>query len=563
MVALYFNKGKGRTGPVEYVLDKERVASGEATLLRGDAQITADLIKTNNNELKYRSGVLSFTEKDLDPKIKAQIMDDFEKSTFAGMDKSQYNILWVQHKDKDRLELHFVIPRLELNTGLAFNPHWHKADQDRLLLFQDIQNSKYNLTNPYDQERANTLQIPTNWDNRATVKEEINEVIIQGVSTGLLQNRDQIVEFLESNGLEVKRSNKGKLSKNFIAVKKQGTKDYIRLKGAYYNESFTSAATVEKQLTAREREHSFTTPEQLREAEQRLDKAIQTRAKYNNERYQRAEPEQDINQVVSIDNDINSNNRDNQRGIHISTEVSLKTNSRAERVASTKEPEVRRQRQQIHQEQGNIPKRRQDNNIHQNRGLNEDRTGTNIRTTTSEDTDRIRRQRKQEQRALEEAREARVRLYKSIREQSKKLRAEYEKNSIELPREYERTISRARENTKQSSNHIRAIESIRKPITRVVDSIREFGSKCNNYIKDAREYLKNKYNEYIKGYNELPYKLQETADIIQSTTKEMKSELSFNDVEKFRVSLNNSVDFSNEKVQQQQQSQSRGYSMSM
>lgn len=54
-------------------------------------------------------------------------MDDFEKLAFAGMQPDQYNILWVRHSHANHHELHFVIPRVELSTGKAFNafpPGW-------------------------------------------------------------------------------------------------------------------------------------------------------------------------------------------------------------------------------------------------------------------------------------------------------------------------------------------------------------------------------------------------------------------------------------------------------
>ena len=34
-----------------------------------------------------------------------------------GLEKNQYSILWVEHQDKGRLELNFVIPNMELQTG--------------------------------------------------------------------------------------------------------------------------------------------------------------------------------------------------------------------------------------------------------------------------------------------------------------------------------------------------------------------------------------------------------------------------------------------------------------
>nr|WP_232221531.1 relaxase/mobilization nuclease domain-containing protein [Desulfovibrio sp. 6_1_46AFAA] len=41
---------------------------------------------------------------------------------FAGLEPDQRNILWVQHSHAGHHELHFVIPRVELSSGKAFNP---------------------------------------------------------------------------------------------------------------------------------------------------------------------------------------------------------------------------------------------------------------------------------------------------------------------------------------------------------------------------------------------------------------------------------------------------------
>ena len=38
-------------------------------------------------------------------------MADFEKSLLCGLAHDQYDITWIEHKDKDRLELNFVIPK--------------------------------------------------------------------------------------------------------------------------------------------------------------------------------------------------------------------------------------------------------------------------------------------------------------------------------------------------------------------------------------------------------------------------------------------------------------------
>lgn len=551
MVAKYFNKGKGRTGPVEYVLDKERVASGEAILLRGDAYITAELIKTNNNEHKYRSGVLTFTEQDLNPNIKQEIMDSFEKNTFAGLEKYQYNILWVEHKDKDKTELHFVIPRLELSTGKAFNPHWHKADQDRLILWQDIQNAKYNLSNPYEMERANTLQIPKQWDNRSKAKEEIHEVVIQGVSKGQLQNRDQIVEFLENSGLEVKRSKKGQLPKGYIAVKAPEDKDYIRLKGAYYNESFTSAAEVARELTAREQKHTFTTPEQLREAEQQLAEAIFKKSEYNISKYRSREQKQNINQNVRINSVSNTNNRDNERSVHTSTEVSrtakrnaIKENTHINgvehtRTAESNERNGREVRERDEQAGQTL--------LHQNnRGIeDENRTRTDTRTAITEERERAERELRQRNQAYSTAREARNELFRTLKESADAVREQSTKDSSR-----QQTVKR---------EHNEEVDRVAEPISRYsrfFGAVRKYSKQFSDTISNARELLKGEFNKCVNAWNKLEYRLKDTQEQIRKPKDE--KELTFQYVRELKQSINRSIEHNNEQVRQN--TRSRGMS---
>ncbi|WP_407254228.1 relaxase family protein [Klebsiella michiganensis] len=68
---------------------------------------------------KYTSGVLSFAEADLPPGQREKLMASFERVLMPGLDKDQYSILWVEHADKGRLELNFLIPNTELLTGNA------------------------------------------------------------------------------------------------------------------------------------------------------------------------------------------------------------------------------------------------------------------------------------------------------------------------------------------------------------------------------------------------------------------------------------------------------------
>jgi hypothetical protein len=275
MIIKYFESGQGSSGAVEYVTLKS-----DAVILKGNPKLTADLIKSNLNKYKYRSGVLSFGSDQLSKEQKLEIMELFEKSTFAGLPEDDYNILWVQHNDTDNDHIHFVIPRLNLRTGTAFNPHWHKIDQERLIMLQDYINNKYELSNPFEAERTQVLQVNKNWSNRNQAKEQINSVVIQGIEQGLISNRNELIEFLELNDIKVP-----KVTKKSISIKLDEYEKNIRLTGVYYGENFTSAEAITDELTRTERKHTTVTQAELERLKERLTRAITKRAEYNQRRY--------------------------------------------------------------------------------------------------------------------------------------------------------------------------------------------------------------------------------------------------------------------------------------
>lgn len=162
MLVKFTRNGKGRgDSAVNYLLGKNRDRE-QAQVLRGDPEQTLQVINSLKFAQNYTSGVLSFEEPDLTKKQKNKIMTLFEKTMFAGMDHDQFEISWIQHKDKGRLELNFLIANCELQTGKRFQPFWHKADKYWVNEFQNMINAGLNLADPHDPARQRSLVIPTN-----------------------------------------------------------------------------------------------------------------------------------------------------------------------------------------------------------------------------------------------------------------------------------------------------------------------------------------------------------------------------------------------------------------
>ncbi len=140
---------KNPVGSKEYFLNNERVIAGTARVLEGNEYITAELIKRILRKHKYLSCGLMFHKDDkITEEQKQDIISDFKRVMFAGLEPEQFNYLLVEHTDKGRLELNFLIPRVELNTLKDLSLYTHMKDKPLFTMWQNGINKKYNLADP-------------------------------------------------------------------------------------------------------------------------------------------------------------------------------------------------------------------------------------------------------------------------------------------------------------------------------------------------------------------------------------------------------------------------------
>ncbi len=292
------NQGGGDgDGSVNYLLN-ERVEQGTAKVLKGDANLTKSLLLSLTQKNKACVGCLSFEEPNINESLKYELMESFENALLTESMQNRYNILWVEHTDKGRLELNFVIPRIDLITQKAFTPYYHSADITRIDLWKDCINLKHNFTNPKDLEKQHNIQQhqtknPQNKELLATY-EKLDKLIQDNLGK-LFNSRNDIINFLKDNQCEVTRQ-----GKDYISVKLPNEPKAKRLKGFYYHETFRTIADIREQLSeARQREsqreHSnpHTTnnnhAELLRELENKLHERIEHKQRYY-ERLHQADP---------------------------------------------------------------------------------------------------------------------------------------------------------------------------------------------------------------------------------------------------------------------------------
>ncbi|MGL2844289.1 relaxase/mobilization nuclease domain-containing protein [Helicobacter pylori] len=283
------NQGGGDgDGSVDYLLN-ERVEQGTAKVLKGDATLTKNLLLSLTQKHKACVGCLSFEEPNIDESLKYELMESFENALLTQEMQGRYNILWVEHTDKGRLELNFVIPKIDLERQKAFNPYYHKVDLKRIDTWKDCINLKHAFTNPKDLEKQHNIQQhqtknPQNKELLATY-EKLDKLIQENLGK-LFNSRDDIINFLKDNQCEVTRQ-----GKDYISVKLPNEPKTKRLKGFYYHETFRTIADIREQLSeARQRESQRECPnyqrdsdnhaELLRELENKLHRHIEYKQRY-------------------------------------------------------------------------------------------------------------------------------------------------------------------------------------------------------------------------------------------------------------------------------------------
>ncbi|MCQ2898832.1 relaxase/mobilization nuclease domain-containing protein, partial [Helicobacter pylori] len=289
------NQGGGDgDGSVNYLLN-ERVKQGTAKVLKGDANLTKSLLLSLTQKHKACVGCLSFEESNIDESLKYELMESFENALLTESMQNRYNILWVEHTDKGRLELNFVIPRIDLITQKAFTPYYHSADITRIDIWKDYINLKHVFTNPKDLEKQHNMQChntktPQGKELLATY-EKLDKLIQDNLGK-LFNSRDDIINFLKDNQCEVTRQ-----GKDYISVKLPNEPKAKRLKGFYYHETFRTIADIRNQLSeARQREIQRERPnnqrdsdnhaELLRELENKLHRHIEYKQRYYEKLYQ-------------------------------------------------------------------------------------------------------------------------------------------------------------------------------------------------------------------------------------------------------------------------------------
>tara|TARA_Y100000588_G_C14267388_1_gene930594 strand:- start:2164 stop:3468 length:1305 start_codon:yes stop_codon:yes gene_type:complete len=285
MLVKFFNRGRGGgNGPADYLMGKDRDRN-HAQVLRGDLEQTVELINGLSFARNYTSGCLSFAESDMSYEQKNIIMDSFQTMVFTGLERDQFDITWVEHKDKGRLELNFLIPNVELKSGKRYQPYYHQGEHKMMNSWQQLVNDFFHLKDPHDPRNKSVLTLPRDLPKS---KEKVHELITGGLlsmaESGLIKDRSDVIQALQKSGFEIARQ-----TKSSISIKHPDGGRNIKLKGALYEQNFRSGTELRTRSEAASREYEAGREQRIQQAKQVYQYGSGKKRERNEKRYGKIE----------------------------------------------------------------------------------------------------------------------------------------------------------------------------------------------------------------------------------------------------------------------------------
>lgn len=289
IVKFFGNRGGGSAkASMDYLRGKDQEREG-ATVLKGDPDLSQSIAEGLEFKNNYTVGCLSFEERDLPMKEKREIMEKFEKTMFAGLEEDQYNISWIEHTDKGRLELNFYIPNVEMTTQKRLQPYYDRADRPLVDNFKKVINQEYGLTNPDAPEKSQLLKMDlTTPRSVKELKDGVNSLIVAEVAKGEIESQEQIIELFGKAGLEVTRA-----TKRSISIKNPDGGRNIRFDGELYGKEFyEKTRTIEElreyargEQTGESGDYQLDNERDYERNKAKLEREIERRTERNNALY--------------------------------------------------------------------------------------------------------------------------------------------------------------------------------------------------------------------------------------------------------------------------------------
>jgi len=298
MIVKFFKYGKNTNNPAKSVkqavgylyseVDSNKIQrSVKPETVRGDPQGFSDIVAYGNHAGRYTSGVLSFAESDIDEDLQEKIIDDFESVLLPGLEFDQYSSLWVRHRDKGRLELHFMFAGEELHTNKRLNAYYHRADSTRINAWKEAINVEYGFKDPNHPSNKERISYASNLPKgRKEIVEALSDYMLEMIGKGAIEpSRDGILKGLKQLKLEVSRE-----TNKSISIKDPAGGQNIRLKGSLWERDFRPDRHTEEAVRRRSEDYDRRSQERARNARNRVKELCERRERLNRTKYAKPDP---------------------------------------------------------------------------------------------------------------------------------------------------------------------------------------------------------------------------------------------------------------------------------
>lgn len=289
MIVKMFKGGGSAKSSADYLVGKKNDREG-AKEIKGDIRLTESIAEQADFSQQITVGCLSFEEENIPEKTKEELMERFEKSFFAGLEKEDYSIAWIEHTDKGRLELNFYIANVELNTEKRLKPYFHKADFHLKDSFQDVINYEYGFSSHKDPEKKQLISQDKSLNKTAKeIQNTVHEFLLNEVVEGNITNRNDVINLLD-NAYGISR-----VTPEAISFKNPNGGRNIRLKGEFYSEQFYEKENTRRDFIESEQSKEPTgigtkgiSESDYRESLSRHQESVRIRTERNTHDYKRA-----------------------------------------------------------------------------------------------------------------------------------------------------------------------------------------------------------------------------------------------------------------------------------
>ena len=267
-----------------------------ARLLKGDPEVTTEVINGLNFSKIYTSGTLAFAYNEgekLSEKDKFDIIEKFENSLFPNIPIEQVSGYWVEHTDKilrdektgepildangqeqKRLELNFIYANVELTTGKALPIYYHDNDVHLTSAFRDVVNAEYDLIDPNAVNYRQSLSIAKNLPkHKKEILESAHDLVCSELSLGNINDRNDILKVLTGAGIEIA----SKPTHKYISLKDPEGGKNIRMKGEIYEQEFTVEKFIREHRASQETKLQYSDAD-IADARERLKYSTEKRA---------------------------------------------------------------------------------------------------------------------------------------------------------------------------------------------------------------------------------------------------------------------------------------------